>query len=45
MVLETHERETLLLAVADEDDPEAASVATKFAFDTDHGEEISLRRR
>ena len=29
MVLETHERETLLLAVADEDDPEAASVATR----------------
>jgi len=28
MVLETHERETLLLAVAD-DDPEAASVATR----------------
>jgi hypothetical protein len=29
MVLESHERETLLLAVADQDDPQAASVATR----------------
>jgi hypothetical protein len=29
MVLETHERQTLLLAVADEDDPRAASVAAR----------------
>jgi len=29
MVLETHEQETLLLAVTDDDDPREASVATR----------------